>query len=383
MNERGRAGKARGCVAVCSCLAVLVVALCGSGCETSRPAPLPVATVAVPEPWSVAPASPLIMAPVSTSPPPVAVGTSAPVARPVPYTNGFNPTWVSLETWSQFHGAGRPERLTVARAPHPAFRVQTTNGHLILKAGSRLAQWNGLEVWLGFEPRMMWDAPFVHALDVEKNLQALTASPAWITKSNRVILIDPGHGGQDSGTKSGNRRDLEKHLTLDWALRLRPLLEARGWRVFLTRSIDVDVALAERVALADRVSADLFLSLHFNSATPNTERGGVETYCLTPAGMPSSLVRDYEDDVRQVFPNNSFDAQNLQYACLLHRALLQRTQAADHGVRRARFMGVLRGQRRPAVLIEGGYLSNPAEARRIASAVYRQALAEAVARALE
>ncbi|HEY2952872.1 MAG TPA: N-acetylmuramoyl-L-alanine amidase, partial [Verrucomicrobiae bacterium] len=184
-------------------------------------------------------------------------------------------------------------------------------------------------------------------------------------------------------TRSANNRDYEKNLALDWALRLRPLLEANGWKVYLTRSDDSEVSLADRVALADRVKADFFLSLHFNSATPNTRQAGVETFCLTPVGMPSSLVRDFEDDPKHIFPNNAFDAQNVQFAYRLHRAVLQCTQAADRGVRRARFMGVVRGQRRPAVLIEGGYLSNPAEARKIASAAYRQALAEAVGRALD
>jgi len=67
----------------------------------------------------------------------------------------------------------------------------------------------------------------------------------------------------------------------------------------------------------------------------------------------------------------------------LHRALVKSSGALDRGVRRARFMSVLRGQSRPAVLIEGGYLSNPAEAQRIASATYRQTLAEALARGLQ
>ncbi len=82
------------------------------------------------------------------------------------------------------------------------------------------------------------------------------------------------------------------------------------------------------------------------------------------------------------FPNNAYDSQNLRYAFRLHRAVLEATGATDRGIRRARFMGVLRGQSRPAVLLEAGYLSNPQEARLIATAEYRQRLAEAVARAL-
>lgn len=82
------------------------------------------------------------------------------------------------------------------------------------------------------------------------------------------------------------------------------------------------------------------------------------------------------------FPNNSFDAENIQLAARVHRALLQVNGHHDRGVRRARFLGVVRNQQRPAILIEGGYLSNPREARLIADSGYRQKLADAVAKAL-
>ena len=90
----------------------------------------------------------------------------------------------------------------------------------------------------------------------------------------------------------------------------------------------------------------------------------------------------FEDDATRAFLNNAYDTQNLQYAVRLHRALLQVNGNVDRGVRRARFLTVLRGQNRPAVLLEGGYLSNPREARLIADPAYRQKLAEAVAKAL-
>jgi N-acetylmuramoyl-L-alanine amidase len=84
-----------------------------------------------------------------------------------------------------------------------------------------------------------------------------------------------------------------------------------------------------------------------------------------------------------VCPNNAFDIENLQLALSVHRALLEVNGHHDRGVRRARFPAVLRGQDRPAILIEGGYLSNPREARLIADPAYRQRLAEAVAGALD
>jgi N-acetylmuramoyl-L-alanine amidase len=98
--------------------------------------------------------------------------------------------------------------------------------------------------------------------------------------------------------------------------------------------------------------------------------------------MPSTITRGYHDDLALAFPNNAFDAENLRVALQVHRALLQVNGRHDRGVRRARYLSVLRGQNRPAILIEGGYLSNPLEARRIADPAYRQKLAEAVAGAL-
>ena len=98
--------------------------------------------------------------------------------------------------------------------------------------------------------------------------------------------------------------------------------------------------------------------------------------------MPSNLTREFPDEPSQTFPNNAFDTENLQLALRLHRALLAVNGHLDRGVGRARFPGVLRGQHRPAVLLEAGFLSNPGDARRIEDPAYRQKMAEAIASAL-
>ena len=239
-----------------------------------------------------------------------------------------------------------------------------------------------MEFHLGFAPQQIDGQVFLHGLDLKKNLEPLCAGFRMNSKSNCVIVIDPGHGGSNPGAKSiFDGRD-EKEYTLDWARRLEPLLATNGRKVFLTRTNDAEVSSVERVALAERCKADLFISLHFNSVFPAQNPAGLETYCVTPSGMLSTFTHGYADIVTQVYPNNAFDAQNLQYAFRLHRVLLKVNGMTDRGVRRARFMGVLRGQHRPAVLIEGGYLSNPREARLIADPAYRQKLAEAIAKAL-
>jgi N-acetylmuramoyl-L-alanine amidase len=291
-------------------------------------------------------------------------------------------TWISLESWRRFNDLAEMAR--DSDSPSPTYRVQTATGIFSLKPGTRIARFDGMECWLGFAPQLISGIPYVHWLDAQKILQPL-ARPANYCCDNggRTVVIDAGHGGRDIGTSSGPSGHQEKDYTLDWALRVQRLLASNGWNVVMTRTSDVDLGLADRVAIADQARADLFLSLHFNSGSANRDLAGIETYCLTPTGMPSHITRTYEDDVRQSFPNNAFDAQNVQAAVRLHRTLVQRSGAMDRGVRRARFMTVLRGQKRPAVLIEGGYLSNPVEGQKIASPAYRQILAEAVASGLQ
>ena len=196
-------------------------------------------------------------------------------------------------------------------------------------------------------------------------------------------MIDPGHGGSNTGTHSILDGRFEKEFTLDWARRLKPLLETNGWTVFLTRTNDAYVTNSSRVVFAGAHHADLFISLHFNSAAPDTKQAGLETYCFTPTGMPSTLTRGYADPWSEKLSSNDFDAQNLQLAVKLQGALLRAIGMEDRGVRHVRFIEVLRGQKCPAVLIEGGYLSNPHEAKLIESVDYRQKLAEALANALK
>jgi N-acetylmuramoyl-L-alanine amidase len=291
--------------------------------------------------------------------------------------------WLAWESWSQGSGWGTPQRLHNTGAW--TYELKSTNGVLEITAGNRTALWNGLNLELGFAPRLTNGQPYIHGLDLAKTFEPLTLQPAFLHRSNRVIVIDPGHGGENYGAKSALGPRFEKEFALDWAFRLEGLLKAQGWQVFLTRTNDVDVSLADRTAFADLVNADLFISLHFNSTDQpqgHSKQGGLESYCLTPVGMPSTLTRRFDDELSHCYPNNSFDAENYHFAARLQRAMVQATHRKDRGVRRARFMGVLRGQNRPAVLLEGGYLTDPEEARLIATLEFRQKLAEAVARAL-
>lgn len=297
-----------------------------------------------------------------------------PVRRPVPMA------FMPLSQWAADNGLNAPTKLT--SSPVVTYSLSSRNGTLVLEVGTRDATWRGMSIHLGFAPEMVDGQLQVHGLDIVKTLSPLMVDPLPDFAPHKTICIDPGHGGIQGGTVSIIDGRAEKEFTLDWARRLGALLSASGWTVFYTRTNDVDVSLSNRVAIAESRHADLFISLHFNSSAPDHRQSGLETYCLTPSGMPSTLTRGYSDPWSDVYPNNGFDAANIQLATRLHSILLPASGEEDRGIRRARFMGVLLGQRRPAVLIEGGYLSNRAEAEKIHSGEFRQKLAEAVANAL-
>ena len=197
----------------------------------------------------------------------------------------------------------------------------------------------------------------------------------------RRVLLDPGHGGKDTGKVNGPYKYNEKAATLDTAARLKILLEKQGYEVFFTRTKDVFLELDDRAALAAKLGADLFISLHYNAGPAgDTSADGVETYCLTPAGQRSTNAGKAKSTTAAE-PGNRFDAANVLLAWSIQRRMIRSTGADDRGVRRARF-AVLRTLSCPGVLIEGGFMSSRREGALIADGAYRQKIAEAIAAAV-
>ena len=339
----------------------------------------------VPQEWSATNAPvPPVMPAKKFSPQPALKKISSPTIRTNPPPQKYFPpapilTWTSLDRWAAENKLAAPRK--VASSPLASYAVNSARGTLTLVIGSREAMWRGMEIHLGFAPEIIDDQVFIHGLDLQKSLEPLLLGKPFTPGTNRVIVIDPGHGGANPGAKCVLDNRYEKEFTLDWAKRLKPLLETNGWKVILTRDRDVFFTNSLRAEFANAHQANLFISLHFNSL-PDHAASGLEIYCQTPTGMPSTFTRGYSDLWTDHFPNNAFDIENFQLAVRLHAALLRASGEEDRGVRRARFMDVLHGARCPAVLIEGGFLSNPHEAEKIESAEFRQKLAQAVAEAL-
>jgi N-acetylmuramoyl-L-alanine amidase len=206
-----------------------------------------------------------------------------------------------------------------------------------------------------------------------KNVLIPLISPSHVPTPKR-ICIDAGHGGKDSGACSHSL--MEKKLTLDVAHRLRKLLLREGFEVLMTRKDDCFVPLEKRSQMANQWHADLFISIHFNSADSSSAHG-VETYILPPFGASSSsrgTSSVFGSDTPYTHP---LDERNLLLAYAIEKQLISIHGTRDRGVRRSRF-SVLRNTNCPSLLIECGFITNPSEGKRIASDVHRHALAEAI-----
>ena len=231
---------------------------------------------------------------------------------------------------------------------------------------------NGVRYVLNFAPLAGDGTMFLSDMDVYKQLDPILQPWNVPNHTVRHIVIDPGHGGKDVGAIRGGFR--EKDLTLSIAKRVRDRLIRAGYRVTMTRHTDIALTLGQRAALAKALKADLFLSIHINAAKGSSV-SGIETYAMTPAGAPSSTNSKADNTPH---PGNRCDMNNLALASMIHRYLLGRTGGFDRGVKRARFQ-VLREITMPGVLIECGFISNPAEARRMATAEYQERLAKGIA----
>lgn len=216
----------------------------------------------------------------------------------------------------------------------------------------------------------------VRRADYDKVLLPLLWGPPPEARRPARILLDPGHGGKDPGFQNKALKLDEKALTLDTARRVAARLRAAGFEVLMTRDRDVFLDLKDRSALAAKVRADLFVSLHYNAAAA-TSAAGAETFCLTPAGQHSTHDTGNRGSTKAE-PGNRFDALNIRAAYAVQRALVTRLRSTDRGVKRSRFT-VLTDLGCPGILIEAAFLSNRAEAIRLSQETQRERIAEAIA----
>ncbi|MEI6819564.1 MAG: N-acetylmuramoyl-L-alanine amidase [Verrucomicrobiota bacterium] len=164
----------------------------------------------------------------------------------------------------------------------------------------------------------------------------------------RTVVIDAGHGGHDSGGQWG--KVYEKHLALDTAVRLERKLKRMGYQTVMTRRSDYFISLPQRVSCSNRYSNAIFVSIHYNY-TWKPDVSGLETFYYSEEGK--------------------------RLAQYIHCSLIKRTHTVDRSAKYARFY-VIRNSTLPAILVEGGFVSNEPERDRMKAAWFRDTIADGI-----
>ena len=245
---------------------------------------------------------------------------------------------------------------------------------LRLRSGSQEMYVNGVKFMLSLPVTSQGNDVLVSRIDLSKLIDPVLR-PSHIAKGPpfTTVVVDPGHGGHDSGARGvfGN----EETYTLDTSMRLARLLQARGLKVLMTRTRDSYPSLPQRVAAANAAPSSIFVSVHFNSGGSTAQ--GVETYALAPQGTNRSRKEDNENDAVR-FRGNSRDSENIALATAVHASMLYQLKAVDRGVLRDRWF-LLKGIQTPGILVEGGFITSPAECAKIHTPQYRERLAGSIA----
>lgn len=192
----------------------------------------------------------------------------------------------------------------------------------------------------------------------------INVRPPLLPKKSEVIVIDPGHGGDDFGTHSNSKpRYQEKSLNLTTSMQLKGYLEQLGYQTIMTRKNDVFIELSKRAEFANEKKPTLFVSVHYNSA-PSRDAEGVEVYYY-----------QHDENKKRVS-----DSKKLAQSVLKH--VLGQTQAKSRGVKHGNF-AVIRETQMPAILIEGGFLTNDEEMAKIKNPAYIKQLAWGIAKGID
>jgi len=307
---------------------------------------------------------------------------------------------IQLWAFTRLHGTDYVAVQDIARSfglkaawtkPEVILSLSDARGvRFIFEGNQKDFYFDGLRIFLGAPALVHRDGLWISRLDVIKIVAPLFRPADHLDRipviDSRTIVLDPGHGGIDPGTENKRLGLNEKTNTLDVALRTKKILELMGWRVLLVRSDDRELSRDKKTDLfmrdefANRNRADLFLSIHFNAAPQAIT--GIETYAMTPQSMLSTGSETADEMTKVAYPGNRLDYANLLFGEQLHRAMRSTLKTPDRGYKRGRH-AVLRMLDCPGALVECAYLSNDAEARRVATPEFRQLIAEGIAKGVQ
>ncbi|MEY2541929.1 MAG: N-acetylmuramoyl-L-alanine amidase [Verrucomicrobiota bacterium] len=284
--------------------------------------------------------------------------------------------YLSVENIAKFYGL--PPGVA---AVNKKIKLANEKGSLEFTLDSREIFINGARNWLCF-PVLEKDGKYlVSRMDLAKTIEP-QMRPHMITSVRKLttVVLDPGHGGYDKGAVS--KFGYEKDYALDVAKKLRPLLQAKGLTVILTRDDDTFVPLEVRAKIANLAKDAIFISIHFNATDRDLSASGFEIYCLTPRGAPSTSDDALALSFMNVQPGTGVDTHSVGVAACIYHSILGHTAEPDRGIKRARF-AVLRLTQIPSVLIEGGFMTERGESRMIAKNEWRSEFARAISIGIE
>jgi N-acetylmuramoyl-L-alanine amidase len=285
--------------------------------------------------------------------------------------------YLSVENVAKFYGFDQP-----ATPVNKTIRLDNGTLNLEVTLDSRDAVVNGVRNWLCFPVIAHSDGRYlISRIDLAKTIEP-QFRPHMVRNlpKLRTVVLDPGHGGVEKGAISAY--GYEKDFALDVALQLKPMLEAKGLRVIMTRERDEQVSLPERARIANGTRDSIFVSIHFNATNANPTAAGFEIFSLTPRGAPSTQDNAMSAHFVNMQAGSPVDGASLVLSSAVYHSMLGHMPEFDRGIKRARF-AVLRLTNIPAILVEGGFLSERQEAKNIANREWRTRLAASIAVGIE
>jgi N-acetylmuramoyl-L-alanine amidase len=282
--------------------------------------------------------------------------------------------YVSVESMKRFYN------FTKLTRSGDSVVLENAKVEMKLKVGGNECLMNGVKFVFSNSVATIGEKPYVSRMDLAKLIDPVLR-PNFIKNAGdfRTVILDPGHGGKDPGATNSIGNEASYNLKV--AAKTKSLLEAQGFKVVMTRETNVYLSLQERVDLANAIDENaVYVSIHFNSG--GRAARGIETFTLSPPGV-SHYGRGIIAADNRARVGNEHDSANIALATSVHGSLLRRLQkhTFDRGIKRARF-SVLSGVKHPAILLEGGFMTHPYEARLIENETYQHAVANGIVDAI-
>lgn len=283
--------------------------------------------------------------------------------------------YVSLDSLKRFYGFNKLTR------NGNAVVLENAKVEMKLTVGGNECLMNGVKFVFSNPVTTQGEKPYVSRMDLAKLIDPVLR-PNFIKNSGdfRTVILDAGHGGKDPGAT--NSLGTEAGYNLNVANRVKSMLTQKGYKVVMIRDTNIYYTLQERVNIANAIHENaIFVSIHFNSGGRSAR--GIETFTLSPPGV-AHYGRGFVPADNQARNGNEHDSANIALATSVHGSILRRlgSHTLDRGIKRARF-SVLSGVKHPAILLEGGFMTHPYEARLIANDTYQNAIANGIVDAIQ